>query len=48
MSPEAVILMILAIILVWGGLAVATRFLITHPLPPDEDDDAGPAAPDAT
>lgn len=36
MSSEAIIMMIIAIVLVWGGLAAAIVTLSRHSEPPDE------------
>ena len=49
MSAAAIAMMIVAIVLVWGGLVVAIIFLARHPLQDDEEIDAlledeGPAA----
>lgn len=30
MSAVAIVMMIVAMLIIWGGLAVATRFLVTH------------------
>lgn len=40
MSASAVIMMIIAILIVWGGLVAAILKLRAHPDPPD--DDTGP------
>ncbi|MGM0385748.1 MAG: methionine/alanine import family NSS transporter small subunit [Actinomycetota bacterium] len=39
MTATAMVMMLVAITLIWGGLAVSTRYLLTHPLPAEE---AGP------
>lgn len=47
MSASALVLMILAIVLVWGGLAVATIYLMKHVTPFDEaerEDELGAAS----
>jgi hypothetical protein len=38
-SLAAIILMVLAIVILWGGLAVATAFLVRRPLPDVDGDD---------
>jgi len=38
MTPLAITLMIIAMLVIWGGLAVAITFLARHPLPPEDDD----------
>ncbi|HLT85239.1 MAG TPA: methionine/alanine import family NSS transporter small subunit [Phototrophicaceae bacterium] len=43
MTPLAIVFMIIAMLVIWGGLVVAITFLARHPLAP-EDDDGGPAA----
>lgn len=49
METSAVIMMIVAIVLVWGGLGVALIHLRRNPDPPDDDDAevADPSAPPA-
>lgn len=42
MTPLAILFMIVAMLVIWGGLAVAITFLVRHPL---EDDDAPSARP---
>ncbi len=37
MTTVALVMMIVAIAVVWGGLALAIRFLLRHPLDPDDD-----------
>ncbi|MHB1064974.1 MAG: methionine/alanine import family NSS transporter small subunit [Georgenia sp.] len=37
MTTVAIIMMIVAITLVWGGLFVAIRFLLRHPLDPTDE-----------
>lgn len=49
MTTVAIVMMIVAIAVVWGGLVVAIRFLVRHPLDPeagapavlDADSDSG-------
>lgn len=36
MTATAVVMMIVAVATIWGGLAVSTRYLITHPLPHED------------
>lgn len=36
MSAVAIVMMIVSIAVVWGGLVVAIRFLVRHPLDPTE------------
>ena len=38
MTPLAILLMIVAMLVIWGGLAVAITFLVRHPLPPEDDE----------
>ncbi|MFC4555156.1 methionine/alanine import family NSS transporter small subunit [Georgenia faecalis] len=45
MSLAAILLMVFAVVVLWGGLVVATRFLVTHPLPPEDDDPVAPGGP---
>ncbi|WP_152192719.1 methionine/alanine import family NSS transporter small subunit [Georgenia satyanarayanai] len=42
MTPLAILFMIIAMLVIWGGLVVAITFLAKHPL---EDDDAPTARP---
>lgn len=42
MTPLAIVFMIIAMLVIWGGLVVAITFLVKHPL---EDDEAPPARP---
>ncbi|MDX5318079.1 MAG: methionine/alanine import family NSS transporter small subunit [Actinomycetes bacterium] len=42
MTSTAIVMMLVAIALIWGGLAASTRYLLTHPLPAEE---AGPTTP---
>jgi len=42
MTPLAIVVMIIAMLILWGGLAVAITFLVKHPL---EDDDAPQVQP---
>lgn len=39
MTPLAILFMIIAMLVIWGGLVVAIVFLAKHPL---EDDDVAP------
>lgn len=39
MSTSAVVMMIIAIVLVWGGLVAAIMKLRTHPEPPESEAD---------
>jgi len=34
-TTTAIVMMIVAMATIWGGLVFSTRFLLTHPLPPD-------------
>ncbi|HLV04197.1 MAG TPA: methionine/alanine import family NSS transporter small subunit [Actinomycetaceae bacterium] len=45
MTLPAIIFMVLAIAIIWGGLAVAIVFLARHPLPPEEAPDTGGSRP---
>lgn len=53
MTTSAIVMMIVAALIIWGGLAVSTWFLVTHPLdnaphPHDTHDfDRWPADPPA-
>lgn len=40
MSPAAIIIMVVAMAILWGGLLATTLFLVRHPLE-DVDDDEG-------
>ncbi|MEE6296087.1 methionine/alanine import family NSS transporter small subunit [Georgenia wangjunii] len=42
MSVSAIILMLAAMVILWGGLAVATVYLLKHPTPFDAGADDGP------
>jgi hypothetical protein len=42
MTATAIVMMLVAITLIWGGLAVSTRYLLTHRLPVEE---GGPSTP---
>lgn len=44
MTPLAIVFMLLAMLIIWGGLAVAIVFLAKHPLE-DDDAPAGPPGP---
>lgn len=49
MTVAAIVMMIIAMIILWGGFAAATRFLIAHPGPfGDEEGYTGPVAPKDT
>lgn len=37
MTPLAITFMFISIAVVWGGLALSLRFLMRHPLPPEDD-----------
>ncbi|HLS72501.1 MAG TPA: methionine/alanine import family NSS transporter small subunit [Actinomycetaceae bacterium] len=37
MTALAITFMIIAMLVVWGGLALSLRFLIRHPLPPEDE-----------
>ena len=37
MTTTAIVFMIIAMLVVWGGLALSLRFLIRHPLPPEDE-----------
>jgi len=41
MTPLAITFMIIAMLVIWGGLVVAVTFLVRNPLPPEEDDAPG-------
>ncbi|MFD1505117.1 methionine/alanine import family NSS transporter small subunit [Georgenia yuyongxinii] len=45
MTASALIMLVVAIALVWGGLVVAIVFLVRHPLTEDEGDADGEAPP---
>lgn len=46
MTPVAIFFMILAMLVIWGGLVLAVRHLVTHPQPQDDGDASrGPVAP---
>ncbi|QDB78104.1 methionine/alanine import family NSS transporter small subunit [Georgenia sp. 311] len=40
MTPLAITSMIIAMLVIWGGLVVAVTFLARNPLPPEDDDTA--------
>ncbi|MCM3662542.1 methionine/alanine import family NSS transporter small subunit [Georgenia satyanarayanai] len=42
MTSLSIALMVISILIIWGGLAVAITFLVKHPL---EDEDTSPAQP---
>lgn len=44
MTPLAIVVMIVAMLILWGGLVVAIVFLAKHPLE-DEDTPAGSPGP---
>lgn len=47
MTALSITMMVIAMVLVWGGLLVAVRFLLSHPVtdgPDDEAPGAGAAA----
>lgn len=35
MTPIAIVMMIVAVLIIWGGLAASATYLIRHPLPTD-------------
>ena len=37
MTALAITFMIIAMLVVWGGLALSLRFLMRHPLPPEDE-----------
>ncbi|MFH5823588.1 methionine/alanine import family NSS transporter small subunit [Georgenia sp. AZ-5] len=39
MTPVAIVMLIVAILVVWGGLVLSIVFLVRHPL--DESEDVG-------
>ncbi len=43
MTAVAILFMLLAMAIIWGGLALAITFLARNPLPPEEP--AGPEEP---
>ncbi|UNX53661.1 methionine/alanine import family NSS transporter small subunit [Georgenia sp. TF02-10] len=43
MTPVAILMMIIAIVVVWGGLVVAITFLVRHPVEDVPDADRGGA-----
>ncbi|TRW47490.1 methionine/alanine import family NSS transporter small subunit [Georgenia yuyongxinii] len=45
MTTSAVIMLVVAIALVWGGLVVAITFLVRHPLTDDDEGSDGEAPP---
>ncbi|HLS63398.1 MAG TPA: methionine/alanine import family NSS transporter small subunit [Ruania sp.] len=45
MDVSAIIMMIIAIVLIWGGLVAALIHLRRHPDPEDADEPAGTAPP---
>lgn len=47
MSDGAVVMMVIAIVLVWGGLVAAILQLRRHPDRPEPEDDAGGGTPEA-
>lgn len=44
MTPLAIVFMLIAMAIIWGGLAVAIAFIARHPLDDDGPDDAEPGA----
>ena len=49
MSAAALVMLVVALLVVWGGLGAAVVFLVRHPLPDDDvvrllDEDAGGAS----
>ncbi|MCF6525815.1 methionine/alanine import family NSS transporter small subunit [Streptomyces sp. JJ36] len=44
MSAGAITMMIIAILIVWGGLIAAILKLRGHPEPPEDDEAPGPVA----
>lgn len=44
MTPLAITFMIIAVIVIWGGLAVSLVFLARHPLPPEQEPEAATGA----
>lgn len=44
MTPLAIVFMLIAMVIIWGGLAVAITFLARHPLDDDGPDDPAPGA----
>lgn len=35
MTASAIVMMIVAMLIIWGGLAVSATYMIRNPLPPD-------------
>ncbi len=48
MTPLAIALMLLAMLIIWGGLAVAITFLARHPLEDEEPPGAAGRRPHRT
>lgn len=45
MTPLAIVFMLIAMVIIWGGLAVAITFLVRNPLEDSRPDDVGPDEP---
>ncbi len=42
MTATAIVMMVVAMLTIWGGLVVSTRFLVTHPLPDEGESGTRP------
>jgi len=48
MTPLAITFMIIAMLVIWGGLALAVTFLARNPLPAEDDDAVPGGSPSPT